>query len=75
MNEEQAEKVIELLEKLLETSTLISNRLGRIEDNIEAIKEDTADLGQLSELPSIKGTLLQIEDTMKRIDERGSLNQ
>jgi hypothetical protein len=75
MNEEQAEKVIELLEKLVSNSNLIVDKIERIEDSLYNIKNDTSDLSQLMELSSIKGTLLEIEETMKRIDERGFLNQ
>lgn len=75
MNEEQAEKVIELLEKLVSNSNLIVDKIERIEDSLYNIKNDTSDLSQLMELSSIKGTLLEIEETMKRIDERGFLKQ
>ena len=66
MNEEQADKIIELLEQLVSNSNLIVDKIERIEDNVQSIKNDTSDLGQLVELPSIKGTLLEIEETIKK---------
>jgi hypothetical protein len=71
MNEQQADKIIELLEQLVSNSNLMVDKIERIDDNLYNIKNDTSDLGQLAELSSMKSTLYEIEETMKKIDERG----
>jgi len=67
MNEYQANKMIELLEQLVQNTSDIESKLGYIDSSLDDLKSNTSDL---SELTRIRKATEITETVLKNIEDK-----
>ena len=67
MNEDQANKMIELLEQLVQNTSDIDSKLGYIDSSLDDLKSNTSDL---SELTRIRKVTEITETVLKNIEDK-----